>query len=258
MTKTFIILLAGLASSIAGYAQEFKVAKSTGRLLIMEVNNVSIEGHSGNEIIFISKNFTGEKDDRAKGLRAISSLGLEDNSGLGLSFIEKGEMIEVRQLKKTEGPEITIRLPKGVAVSYVHSSPYGKEVEIKNFPGEIAITSVHSGVVLTNTTGKTSVKTVHGNIEAALANPLSGPVSLESVHGHVDVALPAATKASLTLGANWGEVLIDPDFKIELERSGELVNYGSKIRGKINGGGTEMVFTSDHDNVYLRKAATAR
>lgn len=251
--KRIIITLVALSFWAGTSAQEYKLAKSTGRLQIMEVNHVSIEGHDGNDIIFSSKNANRQKDERAEGLRALSSLGLQDNTGLGLSVIDKGNVIEVRQLKKTEGPEIKILVPKGVVVSYVHSSPYGDEVEVSNFDGAVEIATVHSGVVLTNATGKISVKTVHGNIDASLGNPLNGVVSLESVHGHVDVALPLATKANFTLGTNWGEVLVDPDFKIELDRSGNFVSYSEKIRGTLNGGGTEIVLTSDHNNVYLRK-----
>jgi hypothetical protein len=253
MKKTAIVLVLGVILHSALLAQEYKVSKSTGRLEIREVNHVSIEGYNGNEIVFTSRNNDHENDERAKGLRALSSLGLEDNSGLGLSILDKGNVVEVQQLKKTEGPDIKIMVPRGVVVSYVHSSPYGDEIKIKNFEGEIHVSTVHNGVVLTNTSGLMSVKTVHGDIDASLATPLKATATLESVHGHVDVALPVATKANLTLSTNWGEMLVDPGFKIELERSGDLVNYSDKIRGKLNGGGTDINLTSHHNNVYLRK-----
>lgn len=243
----------GISVMSSLFSQEYKVPKNTGRLEIREVNNVSIEGHNGNEIIFSTRNHDQGKDDRAKGLRALSSLGLEDNTGLGLSVVDKGSVVEVHQLKKTEGPEIKILVPKGVVVSYSHSSPYGDEIDINNFEGEIEISTVHNGVNLTNVTGPMSIKTVHGDIDASLGAALKAPLALESVHGHVDVALPVATKANLTLSTNWGEVLVDPDFKIELERKGELINYSDKIKGKLNGGGTEITLTAHHDNVYLRK-----
>lgn len=252
MKKVLIVLLwAGLYIN-ASNAQEYKVSKSTGRLEIIEVNNVSIEGHNGNEIIFTSRSQDRERDERAKGLRALSSLGLEDNTGLGLSVVTKGDVIEVQQLKKTDGPEITIKVPKGVVVSYSHSSPYGKEVEIKDFAGGINVSTVHSGVVLMNTSGPISVKTVHGDIEASLSSAPGATASLESTHGHVDIAMPVATKANLTMETNWGEVLVDPDFKIDMG-SGGLVKYSAKITGKLNGGGTDITLTSHHNNVYLRK-----
>ena len=253
MKKTILILVFGLMFTGSLYAQEYKVAKSTGRLEIKEVNNVSIEGYNGNEIVFTSRDNDRDDDGRAKGLRAVSSLGLEDNSGIGLSVLEKGNVIEVQQLKKMDGPEVKILVPHGVVVSYTHSSPHGEEVEIKNFEGVIEISTVHNGVVLTNTTGPMSIKTVHGDIDASLGATLKSPASLESVHGHVDVALPVATKANLTLSTNWGEILVDPDFKLEIDRTGNFVKYNDKVRGKINGGGIDITLSSQHNNVYLRK-----
>lgn len=253
MKKTILMLAFGLLLTGFLYAQEYKVSKSTGRLEIREVNHVSIEGHSGNEIVFTSLDRNRDDDGRAKGLRAISSLGLEDNTGMGLSVLDKGNVIEVQQLKKMDGPRIKILVPKGVVVSYTHSSPHGDKIDIKNFEGEIEISTVHNGVVLTNTTGPMKIKTVHGDIDASLSAALKGPILLESVHGHVDLALPVAAKANLTLSTNWGEILVDPDFKIEIERMGNFVNYSDKIKGKISGGGIDISLTSQHNNVYLRK-----
>ena len=220
MKKYIIAMAFGLLIGVAN-AQEFKLNKSSGTLEIREVNHVTIEGHSGNEIIFSSRDEDRDDDDRAKGLRAISSMGLEDNTGIGLSVVDKGNVIEVRQLKKMEGPDIKILVPKNVVVSYYHTSPHGDEIEIKNFEGQVDVSTVHNGVVLNNVTGPLNVKTVHGDIDASLGAALKSPVNIESVHGHVDVALPVTTKANLKLSTNFGEILVDPDFKIEIEKTGD-------------------------------------
>jgi hypothetical protein len=252
--KTKILIMAlGLMITGIAKAQEYKVPKSTGRLEIREVNNITIEGYSGNEIIFTSRGRDKDDDDRAKGLRAISSMGLEDNTGMGLSVVDKGTVIEVQQLKKMDGPDITIKVPKGVAVSYSHTSPYGDQIEIKNFEGEVEVSTVHNGVVLTNATGPMDIKTVHGDIEATLGATLKSPVSITSVHGHVDVAIPVATKANMKLSTTWGEILVDPDFKIEIDKTGNFVKYSDKVSGKLNGGGIDIELASTHNNVYLRK-----
>ena len=253
MKKIIVGFLCSIAFVTCLSAQEHKVSKNSGRLEIMEVNHVSIEGYDGNEIVFTARDHDRNKDERAKGLRALSSLGLEDNTGLGLSVVEKGNVIEVQQLKKTDGPQIKIMVPRGVVISYVHSSPYGEDIQIKNFAGEIQVSTVHNGVRLDNVSGKTSVKTVHGDIDASLSGTFNAPVAIESVHGHVDVAFPLNTKVNLTLSTSWGEVLVDPDFKIELDRNSALINYSEKIRGKLNGGGSEVILSSEHSNVYLRK-----
>jgi predicted membrane protein len=249
-----IITLMCVATGLS-QAQEYKVAKSTGRLEIKEVNHVTIEGSTGNEIVFTSRSDKREGDERAKGLRSIGNSGLEDNTGLGISVVDKGNVIEVQQLKKMEGPEITIKVPKGVIVSVVHTSPHGDEIEFKNVESEIEVSTVHSGVVLNNVTGPMTVKTVHGDIEATLSPNLKSPTSIVSVHGHVDVALPLNMKANLRMKTVYGEIFVDPDFKMDIEKSSsEMIKISSDdVRGKINGGGLEISLSSTHNNVYLRK-----
>jgi hypothetical protein len=249
------IAITALALVLCGVvkAQDFKLAKSSGRLEIKEVNHLIVEGYSGNEIIFSSTNGDRQDDERAKGLRSVSGLGLEDNTGLGLSVVDKGASIEVQQLKKMDGPEITIKVPKGVTVVYTHTSPYGEAVEFKSVEGEIEISTVHNNVVLSNVTGPMTVKTVHGGIEASLTANAKSPISIVSVHGHVDIAMPVGTKANLKLGTVYGEIFVDPDFKIDIEKTGNMVKYSDNISGKINGGGLDITLSSTHNNVYLRK-----
>lgn len=253
MKKHFLSIAFGILIAASAAAQEYKIAKSSGRLEITEVNHVTIEGTTGNEIIFTGRSNNGDADDRAKGLRAISGTGLEDNTGLGLSAIDKGTTIEVRQLKKMDGPDITIKVPKGVVVAFTHTSPHGDDVEFKNFEGEIVVNTVHNGVHLTNVTGPIDVKTVHGDVEASLGSALKGDIRISAAHGHIDVALPLTTKASLDLSTQRGEILVDPDFKIDIEKTGEMVRYDNNVKGKINGGGINIKLSAEHDSVYLRK-----
>jgi hypothetical protein len=74
-----------------------------------------------------------------------------------------------------------------------------------------------------------------------------------SVHGHVDISLPPAIKANLKLKTVYGEIFVAPDFKIDIERTGDMVKYGNDVNGKINGGGLDITLSSTHNNVYLRK-----
>jgi hypothetical protein len=246
-----------LVVTTLGYiqAQEFKLAKSTGRLEIKEVNNVDIEGYSGNEIIFTSRSGKRDNDDRAKGLRAINALGLEDNTGLGLSVVDKNGVIEVQQMKRMDGPDITIKVPKGITVSYTHTSPHGSELNVKDMEGELEVSTVHNGINLTNVTGPMTINTVHGNIEGSLSAALKNPISIVSVHGHVDIALPTSVKASVRMTTVYGEIFVDPEFKVDAATTTSgLKNYSSDtVTSKINGGGVDITLSSTHNNVYLRK-----
>ena len=255
MKRILTIITISCLSIAALHAQEFKIAKSTGRLEIKEVNKVSIEGYSGNEIVFTTRGGKADHDQRADGLRAINRDGLEDNTGIGLSVVDKGATIEVQQMKRMDGPDFIIKVPKGVVVSYHHTSPHGDDVEFKNVEGEIEVSTVHNDVKLDNVTGPMTINTVHGDIEASLGANIKAPISIVSVHGHVDVALPLATKANLRMGTVYGEIFVDPAFKLELDKTaGNMVKISSdNVTGKINGGGLEINLNSTHNNVYLRK-----
>lgn len=242
-----VLLVAGVAQ-----AQEYKVAKSTGKLQL-NIGRVTVEGHNGNEIIFSSKDFDEEKDERAQGLRAINSLGLDDNTGLGINVAVKGDIIEVNQLKKMNSPDIKILVPKGVIVSFSHESQYGGEAVFKNMENEIEVSANYNSVELENVTGPVTVKSVYGGVDAVFNSNVKGPISIVSIYGHVDATLPVATKANLKLSTSYGEIYVAPEFNIEIEKSGNMIQYSDRVSGKLNGGGINIDFRSDYGKIYLRK-----
>jgi hypothetical protein len=233
-------------------AQDYKVAKNTGRLEI-HLGKVWVEGYDGNEIIFSSRNKSGDRDERAQGLRAVSSLGLEDNTGLGINVTDKGNVVEVNQLKKTSSPDIRIQVPKGMIVSYSHESQYGGDARFRNLTNEIEIAAQYNSVELENVTGPLTAKSIYGHVEASFDNNIKGPISIVSIYGYVDVSLPEATKANLRLNTSYGEILVAPEFKIDFNRTGRMVEYNDKVSGTINGGGISIDLSCNYGKVYLRK-----
>src|SRR5262245_53934071 len=122
----YALLLA--ASPLWLKAQEFKLAKSSGRLEI-RIGKVTVEGSTGNEIIFTTHDRDNDDDEQRKGLVEINSSAIEDNTGLGINVEDKAGVVTVRQLRKTNNPHTRIQVPKGVIVSYSYESQYGGEVE---------------------------------------------------------------------------------------------------------------------------------
>jgi hypothetical protein len=253
MKKLILVLGMAVAAMSCVFAQEYKVAKSSGRLQIY-LGKVTVEGTTGNEIIFTSNDHDHEKDDRAKGLRAVNSLGLEDNTGLGINVSDKGGVIEVRQLKKMNSPNVKILVPKGVIVAYEHESQYGGEAKFKNLENELEISANYNSVELENVTGPVTAKSVYGHVEADFNTNVKGPISIVSVYGYVDITLPAATKADIKMSTSYGEIYAAEEFKIEYEKQGDhMVRYDDKVSGKINGGGMKIDLNSNYGKIYLRK-----
>lgn len=249
-----LLVMAGLLVAVisAAYAQEFKVAKSSGRLELY-IGKVTVEGHSGNEIIFSSRSRNREEDERAKGLKAINSLGLDDNTGLGVNVVEKGNVVEVRQLKKMNSPEIKILVPKGVIVYFNHESQYGGSAEFRNMENEIEVSAQYNNIELDNVTGPLTIKSVYGSVDANFSNNVKGPISIVSIYGHVDVSVPAATKANLRMSTSYGEIYTSSDFNIEVNKSEGMRSWGDKVDGKLNGGGFALDLRADYGKIYLRK-----
>ncbi len=250
--KNIIIITLLLSISTRISAQEFKLSKTTGRLEI-NLGRVAVEGHTGNEIIFTSNDHEKEKDERAKGLKEINSLGLDDNTGLGINVEDKGGVVIVRQLKKMNSPKIKILVPKGIIISFSHESQYGGEALFKNVENEIEISAQYNSIELENCSGPLTVKTIYGHVEATFDSNSKGPISIVSVYGFVDVTLPLMTKANLKLSTSYGEIYIAPDFKIEIDRQGDMVRYSDRVTGKINGGGMDIDLNCNYGKVYLRK-----
>lgn len=233
-------------------AQEFKIQKNSGRLEI-NIGRVTVEGHSGNEIIFSSKDHDKDNDKRAEGLRSINSLGLDDNTGLGINVKEEGNVISVRQLKKMNSPDIKILVPKGVIVSFSYESQYGGEATFRNMTNEIEVSAQYNSIELENVTGPLTVKTIYGHVDATFDANMKDPISIVSIYGYVDVAIPTTTKANLKMSTSYGEILADPAFKIDVDREGNMISYSDKISGKINGGGINIDLSCNYGKVYLRK-----
>jgi hypothetical protein len=251
--KSIMVLALLLMSASWLKAQEFKLSKNTGRLEI-NLGKVTVEGHNGNEIIFTSDDGPRDKDRRAEGLRSVNSLGLEDNTGLGINVTEKDNVIQVRQLKQTNSPDIKIQVPKGVIISFSYESQYSGKAIFRNLSNEIEVNAQYNSIKLENVTGPLTVKTIYGHVDAKLGGAMKGPISIISVYGYADVAIPVDTKANLKMNTSYGEVLADPAFKIDIDRQGEMIHYGGKISGKLNGGGIAIDISCNYGKVYLRKA----
>jgi len=253
MKKLVVILLVLIAAGAClptgrANAQEYKVARSTGRLEL-HIGRATIEGTSGNEIIFNSREGGKEKDPRSEGLSPINALGLKDNTGLGLNVSEKGDVISVYNIKKNNSPDVRILVPKGVIVAFEHQSTNGGTAVFKNMENEIEVSVQYNSVELENVTGPLTIRTIYGHVEAILGANVKAPISIVSVYGYVDLAIPESTKANLRMETSYGEILVDPNFKIDFESSGN----GDRVSGKMNGGGINIDLSASYGKVYLRK-----
>lgn len=234
--------------------EEYKVAMNSGTLIIKDVNELTIEGYDGTEVVFKYLDGRHSKPDKAKGLRAINSLGMTDNSGIGLSVRPKDGNLEVASISKNSEVHYRILVPKSVGIFYEHNSNHGEELFLKNIQSEIEVTTRYNDIFLENVTGPMAIKSVHGDINADFSKlNQEGSISLHSVHGDIDASFPIDTKANFMLKSSHGEMYTDLDLKIDADKADVKSRSSKNISGTLNGGGVDVSIKTSHSNIYLRK-----
>jgi len=252
-----ILVLAGLLlwAALPLAAQEYTVELSKGTLTLSNLNKISVQGHSGSSIVFKTRNQRTEESERAKGLKAINSMGLVDNSGIGLSVVKTGTNVKVQQVSRRYDGEYTILVPKGVALAINHDTHNGDKIKVKDVSSEININTKHNGMLLANVTGPLTISTVHGDVDVIFGGlNQQAPVSIIATHGHIDVSMPSAAKANLQLTTQHGDVYSDMPIDIAPQASTEELSRRTPndIIGKLNGGGVAVNLDARYGNIYLR------
>lgn len=277
MKKNIFFTVLILLSAVYAEAQDqFKLSKSSGHL-VLNLSGVVVEGYSGSEIIFMKK---GEPvDERAKGLTRISSSGLKDNTGLGLSVVEANGAITVKSVSSSlfDSESVKIKVPENIKITFnPTSSVKGNDVIIDNMKSELEISVSHGNIKLNNNTGPVNAKSLYGEINARFKELVKGPISLVSLHGSIDLSLTENIKANVDMATVFGKIFASERFKIAVDepvKSGQsesnyinIPNTGSatlpgtyftgipreSIKGKINGGGVDIILKSTQNSIYLR------
>ncbi len=234
-------------------AQTVQLDKPSGKLILLGINEVVVEGYSGSKIEVSLKGGHLEKDERASGLKQINGLGNTDNTGVGLSQSKDGTNLVLAAVSKSQHAQYIVKVPESINVEVKHSTHHGDDITFKNLKGEVEASVVFNDIALENVTGPIMVNCVHGDIDASFSSfNQSNPTSIVSVHGDVDVSLPASTKSNLVLSSGWGNIYTDFNIAVETKDGMKKISQ-SKVNGTINGGGNELQVKSSHGNVYLRK-----
>ena len=113
--------------------------------------------------------------------------------------------------------------------------------------------SLYGDIMLENISAQVDIKNTYGHVDIVFADtPLNQPIKLHSTYDFVDVSLPASAKLDLNLNSGYGEILTDMSIK-QVNPSKSRKNFGSKVNGSLNGGGTRLEVEATYNNIYLRK-----
>ncbi|WAC42088.1 hypothetical protein [Pedobacter sp. SL55] len=247
MNKITFIASALLLTVTQAFAQkEFKIAKTSGKLVINNISNLSVEGYDGKEIILLAKSKDENTDDpRAAGLSPLSNVGF-DNTGIGISVTEKENLTIVSPIER----ELTlkVKLPKNVALSF-KTTGFGNGdstvIALSNIHSEIDASTQYEHVLLKNVTGPISLKTLYGNIEGKLTPSFKGPISLVSVYGFIDVTVPDNTKADMSINTTYETLYAAKDLKLVMDEAPKKESASFPSISGLASGRNAQVITID-------------
>lgn len=252
------ITLAMTTISLAQQEKEFKIPHTSGKLYIADIDEVTIVGYNGSDIIFISMKEDIKDEARMAGLRMINSLGLEDNTGLGISVVKENDVVIARQISSMCDCEaVTVKVPRGVKVAVEHGGMNGDYISIKNIEAEVEVTTNYQDVLLEDVTGPMAIKTVYGKVEGEFKSISQvGSISIYSVYDLVDLTIPAVSNANISLTTPYGSVYSNMDIDVTASSKGQTntcSSGGGFIKGTLGSGGVDFNVKSSYENIYLRK-----
>jgi len=205
---------------------------------------------------------SAQDKNRSKGLHKLGKKAAAEESGIYLKVEQKGDELIIKDdlqnmFVMTNGEKYEISIPNSISLNWNTSECdknsllyYNSNTsEIKNFKGEVEISSALNELKLIDVSGPVSITTIGGNVTVEFNE--SSPNELYSIYsnnGFIDIKLPS--KSNMSIDASATEILSDLDFTVVSEKA---KNGAQQMHLKLGTGKVKMKLDASLGNIYLRK-----
>ncbi|MCE7060449.1 hypothetical protein [Dyadobacter sp. CY343] len=224
--------------------------------------SIRISGYAGKDVVIEatskgSDNSDKPKDEQASGMRRIVA-----SNGIQLTATEENNAITVSTKFVNKTMNLHIKVPQkfGLKATTVNDG----NIIVENVSGELEIANVNGDITLTNVAGSAVANTINGALKATFKTiDSNSPMAFSTLNGNVDVTLPAAAKFDVKIKSDRGEIYSDFDISIDKSQPQATrskqdgmfqVSVEDWVKGKVNGGGSEIMIKNMNGNIYVRKA----
>lgn len=270
--KKYVLIIVAVAFTIGFLSPAFTFAQTSNEFTVplsdpskrgklkahINFGSVTVKGTARKDVLV--KYSTAKDGDEGKnktkdGLRRIGG------GGMDLEVTENGNTVTVRSQSWNNKLELEIEVPSNMDL----------EVKTHN-DGNLEITNIQGAVELTNHNGEISALGISGSVVATTYNGevkitfdkvnAETPMSFTTYNGDVDITFPSATKASLKMKTEHGDIY--SDFEVDFKNSGPVQKKDNQAgvykvvidewkKGDINGGGPEMTLKNYNGDIFVRK-----
>lgn len=224
--------------------------------------SITVKGHDSPEVVVEA---TSRYEESPKKKSQAGNLRLIPSTATGLTVEEENNEIDIslgyRGTSRTI--DVTIQVPRKSSLTL--STLNDGNIIVSDVTGEHEISNLNGPVTLTGISGSAVIDALNEDITVQFTSVDSRkPMSFSSMNGTIDVTFPSTVKATMQMKSEQGEIYTD--FDMDMETSPATVeDRGSKkggkyrvsldkgLRGKVNGGGEEYLFTNFNGDIFIRK-----
>lgn len=222
--------------------------------------SIRVTGYTGNQVVIDATTKQPDKAEKPKevdGMKRISK-----NGGLDISATEENNVVNVSSKLFNTKMELVIKVPAKFSLNV--GTINDGDILIENVDGEMEITNVNGDIRLTNISGSAVANTVNGLLKANFKTvSAKSPMAFSTLNGNVDITLPPTAKFDIKAKSDRGEIY--SDFDVDVDKAVQQATKTAKdgmykvsiedwVKGKVNGGGSEIMMKNMNGNIYVRKA----
>ncbi|MCL6274823.1 DUF4097 family beta strand repeat-containing protein [Muricauda sp. 2012CJ35-5] len=262
ISLTIALYCMAIISSTAQETDLFTVPLSDpgapGKLIVEQVSgSITVQGYSGSEVTVQASFDDGKSRHKEKTKNGMRKIG---NSSLSISAEEKNNVVTIDNDQVNKTTNLIVKVPRNFAL-HLSTINHGN-IEVSNVNGEMEISNVNGAITLDNISGSATTDTVNGDIKVTFESITSdAPMGFSSLNGDLDITFPSSLKANVKAKTDMGDILTDFDMVVmenvpEVNKNSESGTYKVQleqwVRGKINGGGPEMLFKTFNGDIMIK------
>ena len=229
--------------------------------------DIHVIGYTGKQVIvdIVSFDDPDEKEDpRAKKDASVSAgmKKLSSNGGLQLTAEEEKNAVTIKVGASVRNANFLIKVPKQFSLKL--STVNNGKITVENVTGEFEISNLNGSILLNNVSGSAVANSINGDLKGNFQTiNANAPMAFSTLNGNIDFTFPTTAKFDVKLKSDRGDIY--SDFDIDIEKGKTQVSNTAKdgmykvtiedwVKGKVNGGGSEIMMKNMNGNIFLRKA----
>lgn len=261
--RSIVLILFSLVfgmNQVIAQGNEFDIPLSEpgkkGKLIVdLRSGPVIVKGTNRQDVLVRYKDLEGED------LKIVNAKnGLKKISGgvAGLEISERNNIVLVESDNWNKSVEVYVEVPRSFDLRLeTYNDGY---IKVENIEGEVDTENYNGPISADNISGVLVASTYNGDIKVTFDQLTPNtPLAYSTYNGDIDITFPAGTKANFKLKSENGDIYTGFDMSFSKPEQPRQVKKGRKIfvdgwiKGKINGGGPEVIMKNYHGDIFIRK-----